>query len=173
MGHARSPLRTGAGLGRRAARLASAVALVGVIAMAAAGLSACGRASAAPPLHLSTAYVAIPKTPGTTVAYVVIRNNGGADRLISARTSVGGHVVFRVPDKPGATAMRTVPSIPVPAEATVQMDPGGYHLLIRGAGPMPGGKDITLTLVFAHAGPISVVAQVTDPQNGGGSYFLN
>jgi hypothetical protein len=36
-----------------------------------------------------------------------------------------------------------------------------------------GGKDITLTLEFAHGGPVSVVAQVTDPQSGGSSYFLN
>ena len=28
-------------------------------------------------------------------------------------------------------------------------------------------------LEFAHGGPVSVVAQVTDPQSGGSSYFLN
>jgi copper(I)-binding protein len=53
------------------------------------------------------------------------------------------------------------------------MRPNGIHMLITGAGPMHGGKDITLTLVFAHGGPVSVVAQVTDPHSGGSSYFLN
>jgi copper(I)-binding protein len=53
------------------------------------------------------------------------------------------------------------------------MAPDGIHMLITGAGPMHGGKDITLTLVFARAGPVSVVAQVTNPQSGGSSYFLN
>jgi hypothetical protein len=38
---------------------------------------------------------------------------------------------------------------------------------------MHGGKDITLTLVFAHAGAISVIAQVTNPETGGSTYFEN
>jgi hypothetical protein len=38
---------------------------------------------------------------------------------------------------------------------------------------MKAGTLITLTLVFAHAGAVSVPALVTDPQSGGASYFLN
>ncbi len=38
---------------------------------------------------------------------------------------------------------------------------------------MKAGTEITLTLVFAHAGSISVPALVTNPQTGGSSYFLN
>jgi len=69
--------------------------------------------------------------------------------------------------------MHTVGSIAIPAHSTVAMVPDGYHMLITGAGPIRGGKDITLTLVFAHAGRVSVVAQVTNPSSGGSSYFLN
>jgi copper(I)-binding protein len=46
-------------------------------------------------------------------------------------------------------------------------------LLITGAGRLRGGQDVTLTLRFAHAGAVSVTAQVTNPQTGGSSYFLN
>jgi len=38
---------------------------------------------------------------------------------------------------------------------------------------MHDGKDITLTLKFAHAGAVTIYALVTNPQNGGASYFLN
>jgi hypothetical protein len=38
---------------------------------------------------------------------------------------------------------------------------------------MHDGKDIWLLLTFADAGTIQVLAQVTDPQTGGSSYFLN
>jgi hypothetical protein len=38
---------------------------------------------------------------------------------------------------------------------------------------MRGGKDIMLTLTFAGAGTVTVIAMVTDPASGGGSYFLN
>jgi copper(I)-binding protein len=104
---------------------------------------------------------------------VVIRNNGAADRLVSARTSAGGRVAFRAPAGPGDLVMHTISSIAIPAHSTVAMVPDGYHMLITGAGPIRGGKDITLTLVFAHAGRVSVVAQVTDPSTGGSTYFLN
>jgi hypothetical protein len=38
---------------------------------------------------------------------------------------------------------------------------------------MQAGKDITLRLTFAHAGSMTIYALVTNPETGGGSYFLN
>jgi copper(I)-binding protein len=155
---------------RPAVRTMAAACLV---VLASAGLTGCyAKAGAATSIEIATAYVPQPSVPGQTVAYVVIRNNGPRDRLIAARTSVGGRVVFRAATGRGTT-MRTIPSISIPANAIVRLVPDGLHMLITGAGPMRGGKDITLTLTFAHAGPVSVVAQVTNPESGGSSYFLN
>ena len=167
------PARTGRRRpgGRR--RLARVLAVLAVTS-AAAGLAGCvAPAGARASVQLSTAYVPVPPAPGTTVAYVVIRNNGPADRLVAARTSVGGQVTFAAATGPGAATMATIASVRIPAHSTVAMRPDGVHMVISGAGRMRGGKDITLTLVFARAGAISVVAQVTDPQSGGSSYFLN
>ena len=69
--------------------------------------------------------------------------------------------------------MRAVPDIAIPGNQVVRLNPNSCRLRITGAGPMHGGKDIILKLTFAHAGPVSVVALVTDPESGGGSYFLN
>ena len=140
----------------------------------AAGLAGCAApAGASSAVQLSTAFVPVPARPGTTVAYVVIRNNGPADRLVAARTSAGGRVTFRRASGPAAATMATIASVRVPAHSTLAMRPDGIHMLITGVGRIQGGKDITLTLVFARAGPVSVVAQVTNPQSGGSSYFLN
>jgi hypothetical protein len=38
---------------------------------------------------------------------------------------------------------------------------------------MQDGKDIILRLTFANAGTMTVIAMVTNPSSGGGSYFLN
>jgi periplasmic copper chaperone A len=158
-----------------AARRGHAVAAVAMAAAAGLGaVTGCtARAGASQSIEISTAYVPLPHTPGTTVAYVVIRNNGAADRLVAARTSAGGRVTFQVASGPGASVMGTVAAVRIPAHATMSMRPNGVHMLITGAGPMRGGKDITLTLRFAHAGQVSVVAQVTNPDSGGSSYFLN
>ena len=48
-----------------------------------------------------------------------------------------------------------------------------YHLVITDSGPMKSGTEITLTPRFAHAGTYHVAAEVTNPQTGGSSYFLN
>ena len=53
------------------------------------------------------------------------------------------------------------------------MNPNSFRLRITGASPLEGGKDVFITLRFAHAGKVSVVALVTNPASGGGSYFLN
>jgi periplasmic copper chaperone A len=122
------------------------------------------------------AYVQQPTSTGqATVGYLDIRNNGTSDSLLSVSTSVGGTVALRgpVPDGESPIVMRTVPSIPIPAAATTQLIPNSYHLLITGAGAMHDGKDIQLTLKFAHAAPVTIYALVTNPQNGGSSYFLN
>ena len=122
------------------------------------------------------AYVQQPASTGkATVGYLDIRNNGSADSLVSVSTSVGGTVQLRapVPNGKSPVVMHTVTSIPLPANATTQFIPNSYHLLITGARAMHDGKDIQLTLKFAHAAPVTIYALVTNPQNGGSSYFLN
>jgi len=173
-----SPAQASPGRGRagrapagRAARAAAAACLV---VLAAAGLTGCyAKASAAPSVELSTGVVPQPSVPGETTAYLVIRNNSGPDRLLHVRTSLGGRVTFRAPVGHGSLTMHTIPAVSIPAHNVIRLVPNSVHLLITGARPMRGVKEITLTLTFAHAGAISVIAQVTNPETGGSSYFLN
>ena len=149
--------------------------IAGAALLAALVLTGCASAGAAPSIHIASAYVPQPTTPGTTVAYLEIRNNGPADKLISVQTSVGGKVQLRAPAgrQSGALVMRTVPDIPIAADAMTRLNPISYHLLITGAGTMRDGKDIMLRLTFANAGTVTILAMVTNPQSGGSSYFLN
>ena len=156
-------------------RLTSVLGIACAMLLAALGVTGCATASAASSIFITSAYVPQPTTPGTTVAYLDIRNNGHADRLIAVHTSVGGTLQLRAAGArhAGTVIMHTVADIPVPADSLVQLNPDTYHLLITGAGPMHDGKDITLRLTFADAGTITVLALVTNPESGGSSYFLN
>jgi copper(I)-binding protein len=158
-------------------RLTSVSGIAGAALLAALGLAGCATANAASSLTVASAYVPVPESgsPGTTVAYLDIRNNGHADRLIAAHTSAGGTVQLRAPAgrHEGVQFMHTVADIPIPADSMVQLNPDHDYLLITGIGPIHDGKDITLQLTFADAGTITVLAVVTNPQNGGSSYFLN
>jgi copper(I)-binding protein len=159
-------------------RLSQLAGVAGSVALIAAGATGCaGRNHAGGPGIIPVgAYVQQPASTGkATVGYLDIRNNGTADTLESVSTSVGGTVELRGPVTAGKSpvVMHTVTSIPVGANETTQLIPTSYHLLISGTRPMHDGKDIQLTLKFAHAGPITIYALVTNPQNGGSSYFLN
>jgi copper(I)-binding protein len=154
-----------------AVRAAAAACVLVAGGGALAGCAA--KAAAAASIQAGNGYVVMPASGGTIEAFLVIQNNGPADRLTSVRTSTGGQVIFRVPVRPGATTMRTVTGIPIPAHATVRFSPDRPHLLIRGGRPVKGGTQITLTLVFARGGAMSVVAVVTNPATGGSSYFVN
>jgi periplasmic copper chaperone A len=153
-------------------RLTPVSVIAGAVLSVSLSVAGCARNGG---IGAGNAYIPVPVTPGTSVAYVDIRNNGAADELVGARISVGGTVALRAPVMNGAqlSTMRSVSEIPIPADSTVKLDPRGYHLLITGAGPLVGGKAVTLTLVFAHGGPVTVTALVTNPQSGGTSYFLN
>lgn len=157
---------------RNAARGAAGALLLAL----GAALAGCAQQAAAssPVIELATAYVGQPQAGGATDAYLVIRNNGQADRLVSARSSAGGTVTLRGPaGSAGPGTMRAVGSILVPGHTMIRLSPNGYHLVIAGSGPMKAGTDITLTLTFARSGSFSIPAEVTNPQTGGSSYFLN
>jgi copper(I)-binding protein len=156
--------------GRFRAALASAAG----IALTAGLISGCGVAQPpGPVLSLLSAQVTEPNSGGITDAYVIVQNKGPAVNLIAARSSAGGTVALRLPVKTDLVVMRTVPSIVIPAHSLFRLDPSGAHLLITDSGPMKAGTEITLTLIFAHAGSVSAPAMVTNPSTGGASYFLN
>lgn len=152
---------------------------MGAACLTAAAVAGCSAASvrASSSIAATAAYVQVPSAPGkATVGYLDIRNNGKvADKLLSVTTNVGGTVELRAPVRPGVSpvVMHTVQDIAIPPGAMTQLVPNSYHLLITGEGPLVDGKDIMLTLKFARAGTVTILALVTNPNNGGGSYFLN
>ena len=156
-------------------RLTPVLRIAAAALLAALAVTGCASARATSSIAIASAYVPQPTTPGTTVAYLDIRNNGRSDKLISVRTSVGGTVKLRAPvaRHSGILTMRTVPAIPIPANTMTLLNPDSFHLLITGAGAMQDGKDIVLRLTFANAGTVTVIAMVTNPESGGSSYFVN
>jgi copper(I)-binding protein len=158
---------------RRLGALAVAVLAGPVVAGTAVAGCSWSTPRSGPEITLSSAQVTYPNAAGVTDAYVDVQNSGPADTLISAHISVGGRVALRSPATGAGTLMRTVSSIRIPADTFLRLTPNSSHLLITDSGKMKSGTEITLTLVFAHAGAISVPAMVTNPQTGGSSYFLN
>lgn len=108
--------------------------------------------------------------PGQPVGggYLVIRNSGAADKLISASAAdVASSVEIHLMKLQGdVMRMRAVDAIDVGAGKAVQLQPGGYHLMLMGLKePLKAGDHFPLKLRFEKAGEMTV--DVTVEGRGG------
>ncbi|MBR0667481.1 copper chaperone PCu(A)C [Roseomonas hellenica] len=99
----------------------------------------------------------------TGVGFLTIRNTGAApDRLLSASSPIARRVELHTMSMDGAVMrMRPVEDIAVPAGGTVQLAPGGLHIMLIGlTQPLAQGGRAPLTLRFERAGEVQVELSV-------------
>ena len=97
--------------------------------------------------------------PGAKVAggYMVIRNVGAADRLVSASSPAAAKVELHVHiNDNGVMKMREVPGYDVPAKGAFELKPGGAHLMFMELKrPFKEGDKVPVKLKFEKAGEVS------------------
>jgi len=96
-------------------------------------------------------------------AYVTLTNAGASeDRLIAVETAAAGRAEIHTHGMAGGIMkMQRLDFVAVPAGDTVTFQPGGLHLMLFGLQrPLKVGETISLTLIFAKAGRITVTAPV-------------
>jgi periplasmic copper chaperone A len=98
-------------------------------------------------------------------AFMTLQNAGGDDKLVSAASPVADHVELHAHVKDGdVMRMRQIESIDVPAGGSVQLAPGGVHLmLIDLKEPLKQGQSFPLTLTFAKAGAMTIEVPIKAP----------
>jgi periplasmic copper chaperone A len=111
-------------------------------------------------------------TPDQPAAgYLVIANGTPDDDALTAVSSpafgsVQLHETMVMSAEPGDSGggmmgMQPVSEIPVPANGSVSLEPGGYHLMLTEAiGAVAVGDLVELTLTFRNADPVTVSATV-------------
>ncbi|MGE6740097.1 copper chaperone PCu(A)C [Allorhizobium pseudoryzae] len=123
-------------------------------------------------LSLSAAYLKA-MLPGQPVGggYVTIANAGAeADRLVSVSSPRAGTVELHEMSMTGdVMVMRPLANgIEIPAGATVELKPGGFHLMfMKVATPFAKGDTVPVTFVFEKAGKIEVELPVAAAGPGG------
>ena len=109
--------------------------------------------------------------PGQQVAggFMKIENKGAADQLISASSPVSGDVQLHEMTMDGnVMKMRQVKEVVVPAGATVELKPGGLHLMFMNIkAPLTAGDTVPVKLKFAKAGEVEVKMSVNAMGNSG------
>jgi copper(I)-binding protein len=95
--------------------------------------------------------------------YLVLKNAGAADRLVSATAPFAGRVeIHEMAMKDGVMTMRPLADgIAVPAGGTVELKPGGYHIMFMDLkSPLKEGTLVDGTLTFEKAGTVNVQFKV-------------
>jgi copper(I)-binding protein/uncharacterized protein YcnI len=92
--------------------------------------------------------------------FMTITNTGSEDdRLVGAASSAAGHLeVHEMAMEGDVMKMRELADgLPVPAGATVELKPGGYHIMFMDLkAPLVEGETVSVTLTFEKAGEVEV-----------------
>ena len=97
--------------------------------------------------------------------YMTLSNQAAAsDKLLQITTdSATSAEVHESAEKDGVATMRPIESLEIPAGGSVELKPGGYHIMLMGLkAPLKKGDMIMLQLKFEHAGLVDVMAHVGD-----------
>jgi periplasmic copper chaperone A len=101
-------------------------------------------------------------TPGASTESVVylriVNRAAAADRLVAVTTPVAASAaVHETKMDHGMMMMRPVPALEVPAGGTIELAPGGDHIMLTGLnGKLQAGATFPLLLRFARAGEVRV-----------------
>ena len=91
-------------------------------------------------------------TTSTTMAMGSMNSMGSMDSMSSTTMGSGS---------PELLSMKDVASVTIPANGSVTLEPGGFHVMVTGlAAPLKVGQKFDLNLGFLNAGVIKVTAVV-------------
>jgi periplasmic copper chaperone A len=104
--------------------------------------------------------------------YLKLTNTGTADRLISVSSEVSDSVELHTMSMEGAVMrMRQVQGIDLPAGQTVELKPGGLHIMFMGLkAPLKEGSKFPVKLKFEKAGEVVVQVKVEQPKVQGAEH---
>ncbi len=114
--------------------------------------------------------------PGTSVSagYMTILNNGTEDdRLISMSSDIAENTELHISnvDEDGVATMERIKVLELPQGESVELNPGGMHIMLIGLKESLVGKDsVKLNLKFEKSGDVSVEAPVKSSRRPAGKH---
>ena len=133
-------------------------------------LASCKPASTPPAVSIDGAW-ARATVPGQTgsAAYFTIRNAGGEDKLLSVTSPVADASLHSTSMDNGMMRMRPLEGLDVPKNGTVELKPGGTHVMLMGLKqPLQAGSALELDLKFEKSGERKLSADVRPAGAGAG-----
>ncbi len=142
--------------------------------LAGLALTLASQGALAEPLGVENAKVrAVPPVSTTTAAFMVLHNQGDDDLAVVDAQSPAAEIteLHNHIDVDGVMQMRQVPEIRVPAGGSVELAPGGLHLmLIDLVEPLREGEEVEITLVLDNDETLTLAVPVKRIEVMGGGH---
>jgi len=105
---------------------------------------------------------ALPAAKAGAVYMTLTNNSSKVDHLLSVATDASETAqLHESVEKDGVATMKPVEALEIPAGGTVELKPGGTHIMLTGLkAPLKKGGMIVLELKFEQAGTVQVMAHV-------------
>lgn len=134
-----------------------ASAVVALMALA----TACGGVDG---VAIGDARVGLP-TGSNAALYFTATSAGAPDRLLTAQTTeaVAVEIHETTANDDGTMGMREVEGLDLPANGSLALEPGGYHLMLVDVNRMEVGDTVEVTLNWEDSGEMTIEAEVVDP----------
>lgn len=148
------------------------------LAIGLGGIAWAASADAGETIQLARAWArATPAAAPAGAAFLTVENPGAeADAIVGAAAPVAGVAELHTHAMEGGVMkMRKVERIEVPAHGSVDLKPGGLHVMLIGLkAPLAEGQSFPLVLTFAKAGAVETTVTVEGigargPQGGMGA----
>lgn len=140
------------------------------ISLTLASIIALGSGASASSVMVMKAFARASATPTAQsgAAYVSLMSHGEADRLLSAATPAAKSAeIHKSEVVDGVMKMTSVEALELPANGTLEMKPGGYHIMLTGLNkPLVKGEEIEIVLTFEKAGEVRVKVPVGEVAAG-------
>lgn len=114
-------------------------------------------------LSISDAWIRNSSNGDNSAAYMTITNSGAADTLVTVSGDFATMIeLHTVSNDNGMMDMHPAKDgVPIPANGTQMLKPGGFHVMIMGlTKELTQGDTVQLTLTFAHAGNVVVPLRI-------------
>lgn len=125
------------------------------------GAQAAGRASE--DVVITNSYVRVAQAQGTSAAYMTVTNRGTVAHTITSASGDAAQAIelHNHVEEGGMMRMRKIEGIEIPAGATVQLQPGGLHIMLIGLKQnLQDGASVHLDLSFEDGSKQMLMAPV-------------
>lgn len=133
-----------------------------MLAAGACGDDDAGEGGGTPDIRVEDAVVPAPAGANGALYFQLINGGDGDDRLLGATTEVAEEVELHetVAGDDGLSRMEHVDEVAVGAGETVELTPGGLHVMLLDVEPLEEGDTITVELELERSGTLTVEARV-------------